>query len=301
MSFSQPNMRKPRLQRSLLAVPGSKPEMIKEALHSSADCIILDCADAVAPKDKVAARSNVIEALCGLDWKAHKKTISVRVNGLDTQYMYRDVIDISEQAGRYLDSMLLPRVGVPSDVSILDCLISQIEYAFDIPNPIGIEALIETTLGMDNIEAIAKASPRLEAMHFGATGFAANDLARKAADRRPNLNYSGGECLANLQSLLAACRAQGLRAIDGLFGDTHDMPGFRKAATSSAALGFKGKWTAHSAQIKVANEVMSALNEETSSTRKIGNARDNARTRIPEVRSGGTVIDIVSARMTRTS
>ena len=178
MSFTQAPTRRTRLQRSELAVPGSNPAMFEKALHSNADYIFLDCEDAVAPNDKEAARENIIRALQDLDWKGHGKTISVRINGLDTHYMYRDIVDIVEQAGQYLDSILIPKVGVPSDVYVVDCLISQIENAKDIANPIGIEALIETALGMANVEDIAKSSPRLEAMHFGVADFAASLRAR---------------------------------------------------------------------------------------------------------------------------
>src|SRR3989441_13060683 len=108
------------------------------------------------------------------DWRARGKTVCVRLNGIDTHYMYRDVVDVVEQAGHKLDIVLVPKVGVPADVYLVDALLTQIEAARRIPHRIGIEVLIETALGMANVEAIAQASRRLEAMHFGVADLAAS-------------------------------------------------------------------------------------------------------------------------------
>ena len=126
MSFTQYAPVRSRLQRSTLAVPGSQPAMFEKALKSEADVVFLDCEDAVAPDDKVTARKNIIEALNDLDWRGHGKTVSVRINGLDTHYMYRDVVDIAEQAGKKLDLVLVPKVGVPADLYVVDCLLTQL-------------------------------------------------------------------------------------------------------------------------------------------------------------------------------
>ena len=161
-----------RLQRSELAVPGSSPELFDKAANSDADFVFLDCEDAVIPDDKVAARKNIIEALNDIDWSG--KTISVRINGLDTQYMYRDVVEIVEQAGNNLDTVLIPKVGHPSDVYMVDCMLSQIESVKDLNKKIGIECLIETALGGANVMEIAQSSKRLEALHFGVADYAAS-------------------------------------------------------------------------------------------------------------------------------
>src|SRR5206468_2822557 len=150
----------------------------RKALESEADVVFLDLEDAVAPADKEQARKNVIQALLELDWRGQGKTVSVRINGIDTHYMYRDVVDVVEQAGHRLDTVLVPKVGVPADVYLVDALLTQIETARRIPHRIGIEVLIETALGMANVEAIAQASRRLEAMHFGVADFAASLHAR---------------------------------------------------------------------------------------------------------------------------
>jgi len=160
MSFKQYEQAHARLQRSELAVPGSSPEMFKKAAKSDADFVFLDCEDAVVPDDKEQARKNIIEGLNTIDW--NNKTVSVRINGLDTHYMYRDVVDILEQAGNKLDTILIPKVGTDADVYAVDMLVTQIESAMGIKKKIGLECLIETALGGANVMSIAQSSPRLE-------------------------------------------------------------------------------------------------------------------------------------------
>ena len=126
MSHQYYNPAKARLQRSELAVPGSSPSMFEKALNSNADYIFLDLEDAVSPNDKISARKNIIKALHDINWKSKGKTISVRINSLDTHYMYRDVVDVVEQVGDKIDTILIPKVGTDSDVYMVDCLLSQI-------------------------------------------------------------------------------------------------------------------------------------------------------------------------------
>ena len=161
MSFKFYKPAKPRLQRSELAVPGSSPKMFEKALNSNADYIFLDLEDAVSPKDKISARENVIKALKEINWRDKGKTISVRINSLDTHYMYRDVVEIVEETGEKVDTILVPKVGTASDIYMVDCLLTQIETSKKIKNKIGIECLIETALGMSNIKEIAKSRERL--------------------------------------------------------------------------------------------------------------------------------------------
>ena len=144
-----------RVQRSELAVPGSNPKMFEKALNSDVDFVFLDLEDAVAPDDKVTARKNVIQALQDLDWQGNGNTVSVRINSIDTHYMYRDVIEVVEQAGEHLDTILLPKAGTASDVYMLSALLNQIETSTGLKKRIGIEILIETTLGMANVMDIA--------------------------------------------------------------------------------------------------------------------------------------------------
>lgn len=298
MSFTQHPPVRARLQRSELAVPGSNPAMFEKALHSAADFVFLDCEDAVAPGDKAVARRNIIAALNDLDWRGHGKTVSVRINGLDTHYMYRDVVDIVEQAGAHLDSILVPKVGTPSDLYMVDCLLTQIEDAHGYAQRIGLEALIETALGMANVEAIAQASPRLEALHFGVADFAASCRARTVVIGGLNPDYPGDQWHASLQRMLVACRAFGLRAIDGPFGDFNDPEGYRAAARRAAALGFEGKWAIHPSQIALANAVMSPPAAEVARAQRILEALAAAAAQGKgAAQLDGRMIDAASARM----
>ncbi|HYL28823.1 MAG TPA: CoA ester lyase [Gemmatimonadales bacterium] len=298
MSHTRYEPATPRLQRSTLAVPGSSPGMFRKALESEADVVFLDLEDAVAPGDKEQARRNVIQALLDLDWRGHGKTVSVRINGIDTHYMYRDVVDVVEQAGHRLDTVLIPKVGVPGDVYLVDALLTQIEAAKGIPQRIGIEVLIETALGMANVEAIAAGRGRLEVLHFGVADYAASNRARTVNIGGLNPDYPGDQWHFALSRMTVACRAYGLRAVDGPFGDFKDPDGFRLAARRGAALGIEGKWAIHPSQIALANEVFTPPEAEVSRARQILDALDAAaREGRGAAQLDGRMIDAASARM----
>ena len=243
---------KSRLQRSELAVPGSSPKMFEKALNSNADYIFLDLEDAVSPNDKISARQNVIKALKEIKWREKGKTISVRINSLDTHYMYRDVVEIVEQVGEKVDTILVPKAGTASDVYMVDCLLTQIETNKKIKNKIGIECLIETALGMSNIKEIATSSSRLEALHFGVADYAASLRARTVVIGGLNPDYPGDQWHHGLSQMVMTCRAYGLRAIDGPFGDFNDPEAYTKSAKRAAAIGIEGKWAIHPSQIDLA-------------------------------------------------
>ena len=291
---------KQRLQRSELAVPGSSPKMFEKALKSSADYVFLDLEDAVAPDDKLPARQNVIDAINDLDWKGSGKTISVRINSIDTHYMYRDVVEVVEQAGNKLDTILLPKAGTASDVYMLSAMLNQIETAKGFKKRIGIEVLIETTLGMANVMDIAKQGrdERLEAMHFGVADYAASCRARTTVIGGLNPDYPGDQWHAGLSQMLVACRAYGLRAIDGPFGDFNDPDSYINAAKRGAALGFEGKWAIHPSQIELANVVYTPPEEEVSHAKQILIALDeSAKAGKGAAQLNGRMIDAASAKM----
>ena len=288
-----------RVQRSELAVPGTNPSLFEKAAASAADFVFLDLEDAVAPDDKVQARKNVIEALGDIDWRARGKTVCVRINGIDTHYMYRDVVDVVEQVGDKLDIILIPKVGVAADVYLVDALVTQIEQARGFANRIGLEALIETTLGMANVEVIATSAPaRLEALHFGVADYAASCRARTTNIGGLNPDYLGDQWHAALSRMLVACRAYGLRPIDGPFGDFNDPDGYLQAARRSAALGYEGKWAIHPSQIELANDVFSPPPAEVDRARRILSALDEAaKAGKGAAQLDGRMIDAASARM----
>ncbi len=297
MSHTRYEPARPRVQRSELAVPGSQPALFRKGAESDADYVFLDLEDAVAPGDKEQARRNVIAGLLDTDWRGHGKTVCVRINGIDTHYMYRDVVDVVEQAGHRIDTVLIPKAGVPADVYLVDALLTQIEAARKIPHRIGIEVLIETALGMANVEAIAQSSRRLEAMHFGVADYSASVRARTTSIGGLNPDYPGDQWHAALSRMVVACRAYGLRAIDGPFGDFKDPDGYRAAARRAAALGCEGKWAIHPSQIALANEVFTPPETEVSRARRILDALEEAaREGRGAAQLDGKMIDAASAR-----
>ncbi len=298
MSHTRHTPVRQRLQRSELAVPGSSPGMFEKAAASDADCVFLDLEDAVAPGEKEEARANVVGALGDIDWRGTGKTISVRINGVSSQYMYRDVIEVVEQAGVHLDTIMIPMVGVPGDVYMVDALVTQVETAMGMRHRIGIEVMIETALGMANVEAIATSSDRLEAMHFGVADYAASCGARTTSIGGLNPDYPGDQWHAALSRMLVACRAYGLRPIDGPFGDFNDPDGFMLGVRRAAALGYEGKWAIHPSQVDLANEVFSPSAEEVERARQIlaalAEAEADGR---GAAQLDGRMIDAASARM----
>jgi malyl-CoA/(S)-citramalyl-CoA lyase len=310
VSFTTIEQATPRLQRSELAVPGSNPGMFVKAANSAADVVFLDCEDAVAPDDKEQARRNIIQALNEVDWGS--KTMMVRINGLDTHYMYRDVVDIVEACPR-LDLILIPKVGVAPDVYAVDMLVTQIEAAKGRTKRIGFEVLIETALGMANVEAIAQSSRRLEAMSFGVADYAASTRARTTViggvhrdsgvlsdpDAQGRRQYFWSDPWHAAQTrMLVACRAYGLRPIDGPFGDFSDREGYIAAANRAAVLGYEGKWAIHPSQIELANQVFTPSEAEVTKARRIMEAMTQAaREGKGAVSLDGRLIDIASIRM----
>ena len=298
MSFKFYKPANSRLQRSELAVPGSSPKMFEKALNSDADYVFLDLEDAVSPNDKITARQNVIKAIKEINWREKGKTISVRINSPDTHYMYRDLIDIVEEVGEKLDTILLPKAGTASDVYMIDCLLTQIETSKKLNNKIGIECLIETALGMSNIKEIAKSSDRLEALHFGVADYAASLRARTVVIGGLNPDYPGDQWHHGLSKLVMTCRAYGLRAIDGPFGDFNDPDAYIEAAKRGAAIGIEGKWAIHPSQIELANKVFSPPSSEVTKAKRILEELEKAaKAGKGAAQLDGRMIDAASARM----
>jgi malyl-CoA/(S)-citramalyl-CoA lyase len=310
MSFTIVEQARPRLNRSELAVPGSSPQMFEKAAQSPADVVFLDLEDAVAPDQKESARRNVIQAINEIDWGT--KTLSVRINGLDTQYMYRDVVDVLEQGGDRLDVIMIPKVGTAADVYAVDMLVTQVEAAKNRQKRIGFELIIETALGMANIHEISKASKRLESLHFGVADYAASTRARTTGIGGVNPDYAvltdksgdtarevhwGDPWHYAISRMVVAARANVLRPLDGPFGDFADPDGFRAAARRAAVLGCEGKWAIHPSQVALANEVFTPPPKEVDRARRILVAMEQAaKEGKGAVSLDGRLIDIASIR-----
>ena len=299
-----------RLNRSEQAVPGSNPTFMEKASQGSADVVFLDLEDAVAPDEKEQARKYVIEALHELDWTG--KTVSVRINGLDTHYMYRDVVDVMEQAGDKLDLIMIPKAGTASDIYMVDALVNQIEIAKGYTKRIGFEMIIETALGMQNVHEIAAASSRNESLHFGVADYAASTQARTINIGGPNPDYSvlthadengkrelhwGDMWHYAVARMVVAARANGLRAIDGPFGDIQDADGFAAQARRSAVLGCEGKWAIHPSQVDIVNQIFSPSEEEVTRAKRVLSAMEEAKAEgRGAVTLDGRLIDLASIR-----
>ncbi|MDQ1731708.1 MAG: citrate lyase subunit beta / citryl-CoA lyase [Pseudonocardiales bacterium] len=244
-----------RPRRSCLAVPGSNPRFLEKAKGLPADQVFLDLEDAVAPLAKPDARKNIVAALNDGGWG--EKIRAVRVNDLTTSWTYRDVIEVVEGAGANLDCIMLPKVQNAEQVVWLDLLLTQIEKTIGLEvGKIGIEAQIENAAGLIAIDAIAKASPRVETLIFGPADFMASINMKTLVVGEQPAGYDVGDAYHHiLMSILMAARANNKQAIDGPYLQIRDLDGYRRVAGRSAALGFDGKWVLHPGQVEVANEV----------------------------------------------
>jgi malyl-CoA/(S)-citramalyl-CoA lyase len=276
MSFRIQPTAPARPNRCQLFGPGSNTKLFAKMAASAADVINLDLEDSVAPSDKDIARQNVIEAINTIDWST--KTLSVRINSLDTPYWYRDVVDLLEQAGERLDQIMIPKVGCAADVYAVDALVTAIEAAKGRTKRISFEVIIESAAGLTHVEEIAASSPRLQAMSLGAADFAASMGMQTTGIGGTQDNYY---MLQGEQkhwsdpwhwaqaAIVAACRTYGILPVDGPFGDFSDDEGFRAQARRSATLGMVGKWAIHPKQIGLANEVFTPSAEAVAEAREI--------------------------------
>ncbi|MEX2629854.1 MAG: CoA ester lyase [Tistlia sp.] len=311
MSFTVVEPATARLNRSELAVPASNYRFIEKAADSAADVVFLDLEDAVAPDDKAQARKNVVKALNEIDFG--KRTLSLRINGLDTPYMYRDVVDVIEQGGERLDLIMIPKVGTYADVYALDMLVTQVEDAIGRDKRLGFELIIETALGMANVDEIAAASARNESLHFGVADYAASTKARTTNIGGPNPLYGvltdaavagasrdfhwGDMWHYAIARMVVAARAAGIRPVDGPFGDIRDAEGYRAQANRAAVLGCEGKWAIHPSQIELANALFTPSEEEIARAEAILSAMQQAkREGKGAVTLDGRLIDIASIK-----
>ena len=275
-----------RPNRCQLFGPGSRPAIFAKMAASDADVINIDLEDSVAPSDKGSARANVIEAIGGIDWGT--KTLSVRINGLDTPWWYRDVVDLLEQASERLDLIMIPKVGCAADLYAVDALVSAVEAAKGRTKKIGFEVIIESAAGISHVEEIAAATPRLQAMSLGAADFAASMGMQTTGIGGTQADYymlhEGARYWADpwhwaQAAIVAACRTHGVLPVDGPFGDFSDDEGFRAQARRSATLGMVGKWAIHPKQVALANEVFTPSEAAVSEAREILAAMEAAKAR----------------------
>ena len=265
-----------RPNRCQLFGPGSRPAIFEKMALSAADVVNLDLEDSVAPDDKAQARQYIIQAIGDVDWGT--KTLSVRINGLDTPYWYRDVVDLLELAGDRLDQIMIPKVGCAADVYAVDALVTAVEVARGRSKPISFEVIIESAAGIAHVEDIAASSPRLQAMSLGAADFAASMGMQTTGIGGTQENYymarEGQHYWSDpwhwaQASIVAACRTHGVLPVDGPFGDFGDDAGFIAQARRSATLGMVGKWAIHPKQVALANDVFTPSHAQVTEAQEI--------------------------------
>jgi malyl-CoA/(S)-citramalyl-CoA lyase len=304
MSFRIQPQPPARPNRCQLFGPASNTRLPAKMAASEADVINLDLEDSVAPDDKDSARRMAVEAIGDIDWGG--KTLSVRINGLDTPYWYRDVVDLLEQASDRLDQIMIPKVGCAGDLYAVDALVTAVERAKGRSKPIAFEVIIESAAGIAHVEEIASASPRLQAMSLGAADFAASMGMATTGIGGTQENYymhrEGAKYWSDpwhwaQAAIVAACRTHGVLPVDGPFGDFSDDAGFRAQALRSATLGMVGKWAIHPKQVALANEVFTPTDEAVAEAREILAAMQEAKARGEGATTyRGKLIDIASIK-----
>ena len=284
MSFRTQPLPPARLNRCQLFGPGSRDSLFEKMAKSEADVINIDLEDSVAPDDKEQARKNAIQAIGDVDWGS--KTLSVRINGLDTPFWYRDVVELLEQADERLDQIMIPKAGNAGDIYAVDALVTAIERAKGRKKKIGFEVIVESAAGLCHVEEIAAASPRMQAISLGAADFAASMGMATTGIGGTQENYymirEGQKYWSDpwhwaQTAIVSACRTHGLLPVDGPFGDFSDQDGFIAQARRSATLGMVGKWAIHPKQVALANEVFTPSEAAVTEAREILAAMEEAK------------------------
>jgi citrate lyase subunit beta / citryl-CoA lyase len=288
-------------RRSCLSVPGSSEKMMGKAPGLGADMVFLDLEDAVAPLEKEPARDKVVKAINDLDWG--DTVLCVRVNAWDTEWTYRDVVDVVENASERLDELMLPKVQSAAEVQALDMLLTQIEAVTGRQSRVGIEAQIETARGLINVEEICAASDRLETIVFGPADFAASTEMPVLTGGVQVDDYPGDHFHYVFARILMAGRANGLQVIDGPFLKIRELDALRDYSMRTRILGYDGKWALHPDQVRVINEVYTPTQEQFDRAWDILEAYERATTeggageRKGAVMFGDEMIDEASRKM----
>ena len=288
-----------RLRRSELSTPASNERMMEKAAGSNADLVFLDLEDSVSPNEKVASRAKIVKALKTWDWG--KKTRTYRINSLDTEYAYQDIISVVEEAGAYVDVIIVPKVKSAKDVWWVDVLLTQIEKRLQLPKRIGLEVLIEEVEAMVHLEEIALASPRLEALIFGPADYSASQGMDSRVIEGHLDDYPGDPWHYARNKIAIAARMAGIDAIDGAFPDFKNLDGYRRECIRARTLGFVGKWAIHPTQISIANQIFSPSEADVAYARKLDAAYSEALANgLGAVAIDGKMIDVAIIRSLRT-
>ncbi len=288
-----------RLRRSIISVPANREKMVVKAFSLPVDVIMLDLEDSVPVPEKDEARKRVIAAFREQDWKG--KVRSYRINGMDTPFAYRDIIDVVEAAGEFIDVIVVPKVNDPGEIKAIDYLLTQIEMRMGFERHIGLEPSIETAAGMLRAGDIALSSPRLETLVFGVADYGASlTMMTKGVSGHGDMEefYPGHRWHFPLSMMAMAAKAGGLAAIDAPYGDYRDPEGLRRSCILSAALGYDGKWVIHPDQIGIINEIYTPSQEDFDRSKRICDAYKEAqKAGCGSLAIDGKMVDAASIRV----
>jgi len=287
-------------KRSTLSVPGHIEKMHIKASQSLADVVMLDLEDSVPVDAKDAARQQVIRSLLALDWQ--EKTVTFRINGLDTPFGYRDLLEVVEAAGHRIDDVVIPKVDHPGDIHFVDRMLDGIEMRQNFSRPIGIEAIVESAAGLECISETARAGRRLKTLVFGIVDYSVSIGARLVSisghGEKEEEIYPGHRWNFEMSRIAMAAKASGLLAIDAPYGNFKDPEGLRRSAALACALGYDGKWAIHPDQIEIINRVFSPSPEDIARAEKVLAAHQEAEEKgLGAVAVEGRMVDRATVRL----
>ncbi|WP_439816496.1 HpcH/HpaI aldolase/citrate lyase family protein [Zavarzinia sp. CC-PAN008] len=287
-----------RARRSQLSVPGSSEKMLQKGAESQADHVFCDLEDAVAPSAKVEARGKIAWALNNLDWG--RKTRCVRINDVTTEWCHGDIIEIVEKAGTNLDTIMLTKPYTAADVLFLDRMLTQLEKKLKLDRRIGIEVLIEEVQALQNVEAIATCTDRMECLVFGMGDYSGSQGIDTKDIGGESGNYPGDIFHFARFRITMAARAAGIDAVDGPYANFRNEAGYRQEALRARSLGMVGKWAIHPSQVAPALDVFSPDAAEVARARKMEQAYREAEARgLGAVQVDGVMIDVAVLRLVR--
>jgi len=291
-----------KLRRSTLSVPGHIEKMHVKASQRDVDVIMLDLEDSVPVEAKVSARARAIQSIHALDWQ--DTIVTVRINGLDTPFGYRDLLEVAEAAGPRIEAVVVPKVNHPGDIHFVCRMLDGIEAAKGFSNRINIEAIIESAQGLEQVSQIANASDRLITLVFGIVDYSASIGARLVSisghGEKEEEIYPGHRWNFEMSRIVMAAKAHGLLAIDAPYGNFKDPAGLQRSAALACALGYDGKWAIHPDQIDIINQVFSPSKEDVDRAIKVLAAHNKAQEKgLGAVAVEGRMVDQATVRLAR--
>lgn len=290
-----------RLRRSIISVPANREKMVNKAFALDADQIMLDLEDSVPVSEKEDARKLAVAVFKERDWGGRVR--SYRINAMDTPFAYRDIIDIVEEAGEFIDAIVVPKVEDAAEIKAIDYLLNQIEARMGFGQRIGLEPSIETAAGMLKVGEIAFSSPRIETLVFGVADYSASlTMLSKGVSGHGEKEdfYPGHRYHFPLSRMAMAAKAAGVAAIDAPYGDYRDPEGLRRSCLMSAALGYDGKWVIHPDQIAIVNEIFAPSREDYERSVRILQAYDKAKASgAGSLALDGKMVDAASIRVAK--